>query len=86
MGMFRAGMAVAFVFIGGIAAVLGTIVLYAALSTGTLSIAKTASAPIETIARASDPDRFYQMTALLGGLPLALGLAAAWWGWRTLRA
>lgn len=87
MTMFRAAMAVALVFIGGIAAFLGAVVLLSALSGGsiTLNYGAGASATSEVITRAATPDRFFQTVALLGGAPFAFGSFAAWWGWRRLR-
>lgn len=87
MTMFRAGMAVAVVFIGGIAAFLGAVVLSSALSTGTLTMTYGAGAraTTEMLTRADDPSRFMQMTVLLGVAPLVFGALAAWWGWRTLK-
>lgn len=87
MTMFRAGMAVALVFIGGIAAFLGAVVLGSALSTGTLTLSYGAGAraTTEVLSRAADPSRFIQMTLLLGAGPVVLGGLAAWWGWRTLK-
>jgi hypothetical protein len=87
MTMFRAGMSVAMVFIGGIAAFLGAVVLFSALSTGmlTLNYGAGARATTEVISRAADPSRFTQMALLLGAGPLVLGALAALWGWRTLK-
>lgn len=87
MTMFRAGMAVALVFIGAIAAFLGAIVLSSALSTGTLTLnyGAGAQATTEVLSREGDAERFMQMTLLLGAGPLLLGSLAAWWGWRTLK-
>lgn len=87
MTIFRAGMAVAMVFIGGIAAFLGAVVLSSALSTGTLTLnyGAGAHATTEALTRAADPTRFMQMTLLLGAVPLVFGALAAWWGWRTLK-
>jgi hypothetical protein len=87
MTMFRAGMAVALVFMGGIAAFLGGVVLSSALTTGTLTMSygTGARATTEVLSQVADPSRFMQMTLLLGAGPLVLGSLAAWWGWRTLK-
>lgn len=87
MTMFRAGMAVAMVFIGGIAAFLGAVVLFSALSTGTLTLnyGAGARATTEVLSRVADPSRFMQMAILLGAGPMVLGSLAAWWGWRTIK-
>ena len=76
-------MAVALVFIGGIAAFLGFVVLLSALSSG--SLAFTYGATSEVVTRAADPQRFIKLVALLGGVPLVAGALAARWGWRALR-
>lgn len=87
MTIFRAGMAVVCVFIGGIAALLGAVVLISGLSSGTLSLSwgVGAAAASQVVTRASDPQHFAMLLGLLGGGPLVLGALAAWWGWRTLR-
>lgn len=88
MTMFRAGMAVAMVFVGGIAALLGTVLLASALSTGTivLNYGAGSRATTEVVSRATDAARFNEYALMLGVAPLVLGALAAWWGWRTLRA
>ena len=60
MTMFRAGLAVAMVVIGGIAALLGAILLVSAFSSGSIAVSygAGAGAVAETITRAGDPDRF----------------------------
>lgn len=83
MTMFRAGMAVAMVFIGGIAAFLGFVVLVSALSSGSLTV--TYGAATEVATRTADPKRFAILVALLGAMPLIAGGLAARWGWRALR-
>lgn len=88
MTMFRAALAVGMIFIGGIAAFLGGIVLGSALSTGTivLSYGTGSNATTEVVSHAADPGRFKEFALMLGGAPLVLGGLAAWWGWRTLRS
>lgn len=87
MTMFRAGLAVAMVLIGGIAALLGAVVLISAMSSGSISLTygSGASAVAETVSRASDPGRFMQLVGLLGAAPLIFGVIGAIWGMRTLR-
>lgn len=87
MTMFRAALAVAMVFIGGIAAFLGGIVLASALSTGAiiLNYGTGSRATTEVVSRAADPSRFNEFALMLGAAPLVLGGLAAWWGWRTIR-
>lgn len=88
MTMFRAALAVAMIFIGGIAAFLGGVVLGSALSTGTivLNYGTGSKAATEVVSRAADPARFNEFALMLGAAPLLLGGLAAWWGWRTLNS
>lgn len=87
MTMWQAGMAVAMVLIGGIAALLGGVVLLSSLSSGSIALSYGAgsTAVAETVTHAGDPSRFMYLVALLGGAPFVLGGLAAWWGMRRLR-
>ena len=87
MSMFRAGLAAAAVFIGAIAALLGVVMLASALGSGTIALTygAGANAVAETVSRAGDPGRFWQLVAALGIAPLVLGAAAVLWGSRQLR-
>ena len=62
--------------------------LFSALSSGTVMLTYVASGKpmAETVLRASNPDRFWQLVGLTGALPLLLGVAAVWFGWRQLRS
>ena len=84
MSMFKGALAVAFVFIGSIAALLGLVVLVSALKTGAIILSYGAAAP-ETVSQATDPNRFWTLFAGLGVLPLVLGGLAARWGLTTLK-
>ncbi|MGL4397602.1 MAG: hypothetical protein ACRCS9_13760 [Hyphomicrobium sp.] len=88
MTLFRAGIAVAGVLIGAIAAFLGFVVTLSSLRTGSLSLSygSGATAVSETILQASDPSRFWQLVILMGVVPLVLGVIAARWGYRRLKA
>ena len=87
MSMFRAGHAAAAVFIGAIAALLGVVMLASALGSGTIALTygAGANAVAETVSRAGDPGRFWQLVGALGIAPLVLGAAAVLWGSRQLR-
>ncbi len=87
MSMFRAGLAAAAVFIGAIAALLGVVMMASALGSGTIALTygAGANAVAETVSRAGDPSRFWQLVAALGFAPLVLGAAAVLWGSRQLR-
>jgi len=87
MAMFRAGLAVAMVLIGGAAALLGLVLLASAIKTGTIMMTHgTGGAMVtETVTYAADQGRFLRLAGLLGAAPLVLGALAAIWGLRTLR-
>lgn len=87
MTIFKAGLAAAAVFIGAVAALLGAVVLLSSLGSGTIAISygTGATAAAETIARTTNPERFWMLLGTLGLAPLVLGILAAVWGGRTLR-
>ena len=86
MGMLRAGMAVAAMFIGGIAAFLAAVIAFSAFKSGSLQISygTGADAVSETIALASDTARFWKWFIILSVVPGVLGVLGARWGWRTI--
>ena len=84
MSLFKAALAVAFVFIGAIAAILGLVVVVSAIKTGAIILTYGAATP-ETVSQATDPNRFWTLFAGLGVLPLVLGGLAARWGLATLK-
>lgn len=85
MGLFRAGLAVAALFIGGISAFLGTVVTASALANGSIQFGFGDNAQaFESVAYADGPFRFGMLLAGMGLLPLILGLIAAIWGWRSI--
>ncbi|HPG89735.1 MAG TPA: hypothetical protein PLD46_08775 [Hyphomicrobium sp.] len=87
MPLFRAGMAVAAMLIGAIAAVLGIVLLWSALHSGSISLSYGSGANVvsETISQASDGMRYWQLVIALGLAPAMLGTFAAIWGWRAIR-
>lgn len=86
MPLFRAGFAVAAMLIGAIAAFLGVILTASALQTGAISLSygNGAAAVSETITRAADAARYWQVLVALGIAPAILGSLAARWGWRSI--
>ena len=84
MSLFKAALAVAFVFIGAIAAILGLVVVVSAIKSGAIILSYGAATP-ETVSQATDPNRFWTLFAGLGVLPLVLGGLAARWGLATLK-
>lgn len=86
MTMFRAGLAVAALLIGGIAAFLGIVVTFSALKTGgvSLSYGSGETAVAETITKAADAARYWRLVIGLGVAPALLGTIAALWGWRSI--
>jgi mannose/fructose/N-acetylgalactosamine-specific phosphotransferase system component IID len=86
MAMLRAGLAVAAMFIGAIAALLGVIVVLSALNTGAVqfSYGHGADSVSETVSRATDAARYWRLVTALGFAPAVIGALAARWGWRTI--
>jgi hypothetical protein len=86
MTMLRVALAVGAVFIGAIAVFIGAILITTAVQTGQimLSYGEGASAVAETVRQTAEPARFWRLVAGLGALPMAVGLIAVRWGWRTL--
>jgi hypothetical protein len=86
MPMFRAGLAVAAMLIGGISAFLGMVVTLGALKTGSVSISyETGSGAVtETVTQAADAARYWLLVSGLGIVPAVLGSIAALWGWRSI--
>lgn len=86
MPMLRAGLAVAAVLIGAVAALLGIILIVSALRTGSLNLSygSGSGAVSETITRAADAGRFWQYVLAIGVVPAILGAGAARWGWRAM--
>lgn len=82
MPMLRAGMAVAALLIGAIAAFLGVVVTASALRNGAISL--TYGAVSETVTLAADATRYWQFVVLLGIVPAVVGALAARWGWRAI--
>lgn len=87
MHMIKAGLLVGAVLIGAIMALLGAVLLVSALPSGEihLSHGPLTAATNETITRASDPARYWQYITTLGLAPLAIGIALARWGWRSIQ-
>ena len=87
MSMFKAGIALALIIIGGLAALLGTAVSIGAIKTGVieLSYGAGADAVAQTVTQAAEPERFWRFVMGFGLTPLVLGAIAAFWGWRTLQ-
>ncbi|MGB4866137.1 MAG: hypothetical protein WBP38_09630 [Hyphomicrobium sp.] len=86
MPMFRAGLAVAAMLIGGIAAFLGIVVALSALKTGSVSLSYGVgdAAVTETVMQAVDASRYWLLVGGLGVAPAVLGALSALWGWRTI--
>lgn len=86
MPLLRAGLAVAAILIGAIAVMLGVILIWSTLQTGSISLSygSGAGSVSETISRTADGARYWKMISLLGVAPAVLGLFAAMWGWRAI--
>jgi mannose/fructose/N-acetylgalactosamine-specific phosphotransferase system component IID len=86
MAMFRAGLAVAAMFIGGIAAFLGVVVTLSALKSGSVQFSYGVGENMVTdiVSRAADEARYWKLVITLGLIPTVLGVLAARWGWRAI--
>ena len=87
MFVFKIGLPVALVFIGVCLAVVGAAILLGAITTGSIaySYGTGADTVSQTVALASDPQRYWKMLAVMCGAPIVFGSAAAIWGWRLLK-
>jgi hypothetical protein len=76
------------VFLSAVAVFMGAVVTAAALKLQAIhySFDAGSQAVKRVITLAEDPAGFWQALALLGVLPMVLGIAGIWWGRRTLRA
>ncbi len=81
--IFLAGAAL----LGGVAVFLGVVVLITSGTSGAISwsYAVEGRTIAETVTRAADPGRFWQLYGLLGALPAVAGAVAVWLGVRGLR-
>ena len=86
MGMLRAGLAVAALFIGAIAAFLGTVIVFSALKSGSIqfSYGIGVGAVTETGSRAVDTAHYWRLVAGLGLAPAIVGALTARWGWHAI--
>lgn len=86
MPMLRAGLAVAAMFIGAIAAFLGVVVAISALRSGSIqmSYGSGPDAVLDTVSRAADAVRYWKIFFALCVVPTVLGTLAARWGWRAI--
>lgn len=86
MPMFRAGLAVAAMLLGAIAAFTGVVMIASSLQSGSVSLSYNSGDSIisETVTRAGDAVRYWQLVAALGVAPVVLGGLAARWGWLTV--
>jgi uncharacterized membrane protein HdeD (DUF308 family) len=86
MDMLRAGLAVAAMFIGAIAALMGAIMIISALKTGAVQFSYGSGGNVvsETVTRAADAARYWRFVAALGIAPVVFGVVAARWGWQTI--
>ena len=86
MAIFRMGFHAGLVLIGAIAVFVGLAVAGIALKDGSLTYSYLVDGQrvAQTIARAANADRYWQMLMLWGGIPILLGALAAWHGWRQL--
>ncbi len=76
MSMFKAGLAVGAIVIGGIAALMGITLLITALGADeiTYTYGQAGELVKQTVTRTGDAARYWQLVGLLGVLPVVLGL------------
>ena len=86
MTVFKMVLPVALVFIGVCLALLGAAILLGAITTGSIaySYGTGADTVSQTVTLAADAGRYWKMLAVMCGLPIVFGSAAAFWGWRRL--
>ncbi|MGE0052862.1 MAG: hypothetical protein AB7S74_01520 [Hyphomicrobium sp.] len=87
MTMLRAGFTVAMIIFGLASALLGGVVLFSALRTGsiTVSYGSGADAVKQVLTYAGERTRFLQFAGLLGLMPFLIGLVLARMGFRAIR-
>ncbi len=87
MSMFKAGLAVGAIVIGGIAALMGITLLITALGADeiTYTYGQAGELVKQTVTRTGDAARYWQLVGLLGVLPVVLGLVGLRWGWTTIK-
>jgi hypothetical protein len=87
MAILRFAVLIFLVVVGAAAVLMGGVILSSALSSGKVMMTYVANGqPVaETFLRSADPSRFWRLVSVMGVLPLLLGGASAWFGWRKLR-
>ncbi len=87
MPMLKIGSYIAAAFIGAVAAFLGVIVIIGAVKSGTIQMVYGTGSEMvtETVTRAADETRYWQLVGLLGALPLAMGGLLLRWGLRGMK-
>ncbi len=87
MPMLKAGLAVGAIVIGAIATFMGFTLIVTALTGDEITYTYGPPGEVvkETITRAADAARYWQLVGLLGVLPIVLGLIGVRWGWNTIR-
>ena len=87
MSLLRTIFLAALVFFGGVAVFLGGVVMLTSWQNGaiTLSYTQGGRSIVETVSRAADGGRFWQLYSWMGIAPALFGAAALAFGLRALR-
>jgi hypothetical protein len=86
MTMLRIAMLIMCIFLGGIGVIVGGAISAGMLRSGEVSytVPESGRTVSKTANRDRQPDEFWRVFALLGILPMVLGGAASWYGWRAI--
>lgn len=87
MGIFKLAVLVVITFFSAIAIFLGAVMMITGLQNGAVTISYTQSGKsiTDTVTRAGDAARFWQLMGTMGALPFVVGAAAMWYSVRKLR-
>lgn len=86
MTVLRIAILIMLIVLGGVGVLFGGVTTIGMLSSGEVAytVPQTGGVVARTVSRAGEPDAFWRLFGLLGLLPLVLGGAAAWYGWRSI--
>jgi hypothetical protein len=87
MGMLKLGFLAGVAFLAAIAIYMGLMILLTSLKLGSITLDYNIGpqAITDTVTRAGEPGRFWQLLMAMGVLPLVGGAAAMWYAVRKLR-
>ncbi len=87
MGMFKLAFLALVAFLSAVGIFIGCVMIVTSLQNGSIALSYTGGgkAITETISRAGDSGRFWQLLLLMGVAPVAIGAGALWYSVRKLR-